>query len=1747
MSDKKNGMRNVATPKQTGGGGFTFEDKVTAWFCSHFLGNTLPFNKEVGKIIRMDFQVRPEGWLFDDLLLTLKNKEEEKCRIAISVKSNVQFNTTGPSDDLKNDLWNQFVGEPKRVFDPSKDYLCIVNSTIPASISEDLKALLAAASSMDPKVFLHRITSEDGGFSQTKKQLFDSFQCPAAIASAHKIIALDTVKLLSRIFLFEFDFQNTNSSDENLIIKMLADILLQPDGIKELDMYYSMCNIGREYAPVSGYLDYTKLLNRFGINYELKAFPNHKNDWSKIHAQSSLLAGLIQDSIGGKLKLDRTIELNNLKKCIDDNQVVFVLGKSGFGKSVLVKDMIRRVSAVENNFIWIDAQCLNHGGLSQYFGLQHSITQLFEYSKKTCSYLIIDGIDRFFREEDLKQLHEILSKAVVLDSGWKVIFTCQSDDYSEVIERLYRINIPLKSESYIVDLNISNHLAAIYKEIPQLSDLFKHAHLHAVLNNLKYLDLLAFKLLSGKTVPENGFLGETTIIDWIWKEEFDSTGSRFMQEYAAKQAQMFSASVPATDFSISELIPLEKLKSGKKIYENDDKLYLTHDLLGDWARYKILRSRDANLKPYLLSLELGSPLWRKAIRLYGIYLLEKNDEGNSWKILMRSLSEHEPGEKIVQDLLLESIFFSSDTYKYLTLVYDVMKEDEGKLFNRFIGQFLIKATVPNRNVMDYAKKQGKLTAAEAASYHRIPDFLYWPGLIEFLYEHKEEAIEITGKKLAVLCSMWLDYTELGFPFRKEVAAIALENAHRMFSFKFNGGYISGDSDQFVFKAFLAGVNEYPKEVSELALKLCKRIKSERLPKEKKENEIIVNPVKSFISAAKIRNETQWPDGPYERVDDAFAKICLNEHALNPLIALLPQKAMEITLALLIERPKEVSFAFTSSHYNLDINDPRGWFPPFYNRGPFAAFFRCHPFIGVELVVKFVNFATKQWTNDFAHKKITIPAIEVSYESKPRYFTGNESVYYWFRDTAGAPHSVVSALQALEKFLIDQSDKSNDIGPFVDFILKQGTSAALLGVLNSVGKYDPKHYLKSLNALLPVADFYFLEKDLDFGGGGIEGYQMTGAYRFDPRTWELAKEWHNMPQRRMSMGAVCRTLFMDNEKLREQYTEITAEWTVLLGRIDNRRTSDYLKRLISFFDFSNYFKQETESGHSWAYKEPEALSRQLESARSDAELGLDLFAYPFQCLEAIKNGRKLDLAECEGLWQSVLSIDETEEEYLYISYGGRHQCVLAGCAFLFENKEIWIAHYPEIKEWTITFIEKALKNYQPLPNSFYQTDMEDSWSSFASRILASVWSEDLNNKQVRTLIAELVLKCPFDNLSILFNETAKYVSWSESDFVQLQNLVVLVALGRDKDYSAKLPNYGIERPAIEQKPFDFNKIAEEIIQDFICSRIESKLIDWSQLREIKSKNNGSWDFNDQNFEKRPGINKVMLHHAFVVAPDLEGLSQEDRRHLCQLWRQMLEQMLFERGQIQENFSHRSEYPDEFDIWILGRISRIVLDIEEGDNLIGEELWKPFFEYGPQMAEWIVVFIENYFIKNIEREDKKNVFYKCWISMIEFAESCETWKRDRYYSGKDINQALLSINETMINWWNNDKYAFFYDKAILEVIKWGQKNRFDQDVVYRILLLLKTTPGLNFIKEGLDIVNRYLALSRIGDKIGPPKEYVKREFKYEHSLAGTASFLWENCSSQIKADNEVLKGFKEIVTYLVSRQNPIGLELQERILL
>jgi hypothetical protein len=1755
--------KKITTAKQSSGAGFLFEDKVFAWFAIAFLTYRSPISNISGKIDKIAFQARAEGWLLDDLVLTMKTESDDNFNIAISVKSNVQFSGNGPNAELLTDLWEQYLNNNSPVFDKQKDYLGIVNSQLTSNLSTDLNKLIKAAHVSTPDILETRILQgKNGSFSESQIKLTQGFRCPATLATKHNIEEKEIWTLLSRIILLEFDFENATSKDEVQLKEYCKGCLAKPNNSQAELLYMKLCETRSELAANEGaFIDYLVLIDRLRPHFKLRGVPHHAEDWKKIISNTSAKCDSIQDKIGGKVQLGREKDLADFEDVLKESRFTFLLGKSGYGKSVLLKHFCQKLLLNTTKIIWIDSDIIESKNLTAFFDLEHPFIEIIQQVQDQSGYIVIDSIERFRKEEHLRLLFSLLSYIEKEQTPWKVIFSCQTDDFDDLVKRFYRINLSFSNEVFYLNAIKIEKLVLVQNEFPALANLFKHNHLNGILKNLKYLDLLAYNLSSENNLEIGDSFGESDIIDLIWKEEVENPShdngeqrSRFLQLISEIQAEKMIVSVPQSNFEISELAPLSSLKTSKILRSVNDKLIFEHDLFSDWARYKLIRGNNENFKSYITTKNILSSLWGKSIRLYGVYLLEKNGNVDDWIKTFSELNDSIPNEKIIQDLLLESIIYSNSALRFLDLLFIFFVQDEGKILRRFLDRFLVKATRPNPQVLQLAKELGGLSESEASIYQRIPIFLYWPSVIEFVEKHIDQIIPLSGSRIADIAQTWLDFAPVSFPYRKEIAFCAFKNAEWVFNFKLNKGWVKDDLDKKVYRAMLTGVNEMHDEIIELSLKLCRRLKFEK--PEKKEPEINNPRPKSLFEGAEIRKPKQWENGPFERVDDAFSEVCLSSNALSELCAKHPEKAKEIILALLIEHPRPISFNY-DRHYEYDINDPIDWFGSYYGRGPFLSFLNTHPYYGIDTIINLVDFATSQWSNVEIYNKRKVPNLEIEFGDGKKVFIGDSRIYFWFRSSGNPPHSISSALMALEKFLTNNIDESKNIESYIEHILKHANSICFIGLLSFIGKYHSPLLFGILRPLLSTFELYRWEMSLD-GGGNIEGYQMAGMTNLGEKIWNEVRDWNNLGCRKISIKYAGIQLYIKTNQLDEFYKETRELWKEELQTEEKDRGLDAYKRnLIAQFNKENYQQKEFEDQIRFEYIEPKELKEELAPLRNNDKFFEDMIM-PFKYSKEIEEGKKYSKEEVKTLWEKVLSeskITLSPEKYDHLNY--ELSSIFGAMALLYEHQELWIEEHHRYLDWTIDFTTKVLMEAPSRLEDLYMAGGLDSWDTFIAKFLPKLWVNDLQNKKVRNSIGLLCLKTTYDTNEVLFRNVATELNWDHESFVQLQNLTIQWSLGVYRFFNTRKKE---ELPLVyeEEELQKFRQIFNEnndqeaswldlygnkILEEFISDQTEKELVSWSEKRMITTYvDHNSWkhDKSKENNRKRSGLDTQMLQHAFSsIYMSSNTDNNSEYQYLLSLWDQIVEQLIFENGDISPNCEVNDEYPGDFTLWALECISKLIVRIKKEDD--PSRYWKPILNYGGFAPNQNEVFLRDFFFHNIGERDLQKRFAEEWSQMVDFCVQCENWTKNSNRHRVEFELSLYGVSHSLISIWDGD-HADFLEEASEKIITWFAKNFFDHDVLSKLIILLRKKSGIVLLNKGIGILTVFVHHHSKTLSEPAPEGYVHRQFKHNESLARTASYLWENHRENIKGNTKLFNNFKEIVTYL----EPIGLELQNRIL-
>jgi hypothetical protein len=1726
-------MAKVATPKQTGGGGFNFEDKATAYFLAKMLSGGPPLGPAPGNLLKIAFQARPDGWLLDDLLLTLDDGQA-KHMAAASAKSNRHITGTGvPAETLK-DIWNQFLNIDHQLFDQQQDYLLFIVAPLARSVSANLTGLIKSAQTGDPAVLAGRLNS--GTFSQAQLALFNGFACPVPWKTSHKLTAADTFRLLSRIILLEFDFQDTASQNEMQVIAELCQVLRSRDQAEAVRLYRRLCAIRGEIAPHGGQIDRQGLLKLLIADFELSSLPQYDADWKKIGALTAYKLANIPDKIGGRCSLIRTESMLKLAAALNEVRFVYLTGRSGFGKTVLAKELAARTLKEGRQVIWLDADLLQYPSLTAAARLSHPIEALLAAVHMHGNLIVVDGADRLFKENLIDHLMPLIRQVAALEPPiWKMVITCQSEDYEALLKLLYHKNMPfVDSRNEEIGAVTKNELLRAAVEFPPLIELFKHEHLLNLLGNLKYLDLVAFHLSAGNLKQLEGKLGETALVDWIWQQEISdnssngSLNSRFLQELAGKQAEQLSMYTPVTDFSIPESAPVAELKKLKLIGESADRLYFIHDLFGDWARYKIIRAKGERPRDYLLTLDLASPLWNKAIRLFGIYLLEKEASATAWLDFFNSFSAAEPRQKLVRSTLLEGVIFSNDTLQYLENLWPELQKKDGELMNQFLERFLARATMADQTMLKLAGTSAGMTVSFLATNYRAPIFGYWFPVLAFIKAHADELMPHSRGNCLKTIRLWLEKTAPGSHLRHDMAAIAVKCAQWLFDEQVKGTMVMGGAGEDIYGLMLHCYSEFPEEVADLSLKLARRRKF-RDPQKEKE----ARPWHPM--GRRSGNLFRSTDMPFEHVDRSFQKVCLENSALSGMISENPALAREILLALLLKEQEAYEDSSSETYGLVDMH----WFPPFYTRGPFNNFLMVQATTAVQLIIDLTNVAVENWRRDAYHQERMIVVTLPFADGSSRSYFGDGGLYFWFRDSGNAPHVLSSALMALEKFLLDELKQGREVTAYIDLLLTESVSVAMLGLLASVGKAYPELFTTQLKPLL--AEIALLHWEMTLGlPSGVEGLQMTGSELLGIKGMQLAAEWNNLPQRRTSLRHVAQLLFFNKPEIETFYKNtVVPGWIQLRAELEAKNYTDpFLDNMISQFDRANYVDIVYEGRQGLQYQEPEKLTEKLREIREESVSDERLDGFSFRIYQALEKKTPFTLADLEQIWTKVRGYFDKPLPKADNILNRPADNLLAAIAVLLYNEELLKPVHADYLEWAMVQLEGFLASWKYDLRHMASIPLPQSADNFCAFIVPILYKRNPDDERTRRMVCNLLLKAKHPVITDFFKHLAAQYRWYDERSVELQNL-----------YTERCHlTHNLDVSVWDTSKVNFKKILAPLHKKFMQGKVERTLIDLAGYRVAPKEGDAPKTKRRHQVHYAAyldvGVDVHGLYQAYSALPQLgETGDAKTDQFILQLYRSMINLLTFCWGPITDDRLPIDEWTNEFDKWLAFRLAKTFTFLDD----IGEgcAYWEPLMAYGNLHHKWLEEFCFQLVYANLETSAADRLGWH-WNAMIDRAFRTKTWGNERRFRNEaSLWESLLAISDISLRIWDMG-YKQLLEPVKSQLVKWFGKQIASSEQTDRLCRLLLTPCGVLFVAEGIQFVNLHLKFQVIMDGEEVPKGFVRMPFKHYDRVASMCAHLWATRQSLIIGNEALFKTFKEIVIHLVAIQNPTGLELQDRLM-
>jgi len=139
----------------------------------------------------------------------------------------------------------------------------------------------------------------------------------------------------------------------------------------------------------------------------------------------------------------------------------------------------------------------------------------------------------------------------------------------------------------------------------------------------------------------------------------------------------------------------------------DGRVGFQHDLFADWARQRVILGKGNETREFLEP-RITKPHWHRAIRLYGLHLLEQHAGLERWRTAFQELP-------FAQDLLLEAAVYASNPFGVLERLRGELMANGGGLLRRPV--------CPSVGVADsdcFGPAAGRLSAPTIGEHRESP-------------------------------------------------------------------------------------------------------------------------------------------------------------------------------------------------------------------------------------------------------------------------------------------------------------------------------------------------------------------------------------------------------------------------------------------------------------------------------------------------------------------------------------------------------------------------------------------------------------------------------------------------------------------------------------------------------------------------------------------------------------------------------------------------------------------------------------------------------------------------------------------------------------------------------------------------------------------------------------------------------------------------------------------------------------------
>jgi ATPase family associated with various cellular activities (AAA) len=584
--------KQATSTELSGGAGFTYEDKVVAYYLAALLRGEKAMLQR-GSVSSVAVQQAGHGQPMDDLIVEFQDSDGPRM-LGLQVKSTITVSGATTNKDFRDVIDRARETRQTPGFQADRDtYGCVVENVAEAGHRSLNRLIDWAVSSPTPADFDRRFT-EGGASAAAERTLRDELAPLIGASSAEDEWS----------FYRQFVAARLNGLDETgivwtEIINRLQELVASNEDGQEVLLFDRLCRIVRDGARTARKWTRATLLAQLRGAVRLKVSPSFRGEIDTLVQFSTDGLNEIAESIDG-FEVDRAAVVQAVHERLSVSRVVNISGLPGCGKSVVLK-RVAEEAGQRGPILFLKSDRLTGKSWVEFaaaLDLKHRKLDdlLAEIGASGTATFYIDGIDRI--NPDQKRIILDILNTIEANPGlsnWRVLATSRDQGLET-----YRAWFPATfySGTQIGDVQVEPfndaEAEALAKEKPDLRHLLMGTpSVKAIARRPFFAAVLARSFSDGKTEPQT----EVDLINAWWARaghdaptEVVPQRQRALLDIAEKGVANLGKKVAARSLAPPTFEHIAALKTDLLVRGNDgDALYsFTHDIFFEWTFFRLL-------------------------------------------------------------------------------------------------------------------------------------------------------------------------------------------------------------------------------------------------------------------------------------------------------------------------------------------------------------------------------------------------------------------------------------------------------------------------------------------------------------------------------------------------------------------------------------------------------------------------------------------------------------------------------------------------------------------------------------------------------------------------------------------------------------------------------------------------------------------------------------------------------------------------------------------------------------------------------------------------------------------------------------------------------------------------------------------------------------------------------------------------------------------------------------------------------